>query len=56
MTRWTVFFLIIAIIAGVFAFTGVVVTAIAIARVLFWIFLILFIVGFLFGRTPKRPA
>jgi len=43
-------FLILAIIAAVFGFGGVAVAAAGIAKVLFFIFIALFVVGLLTGR------
>jgi uncharacterized membrane protein YtjA (UPF0391 family) len=43
MLRWAVIFLIIAIIAGIFGFTGIAAASATIAKVLFGIFLVLFI-------------
>lgn len=50
MLRWTVTFLVIALIAALFGFTGIAVGAASIAKVLFYLFLILFVVSLLFGR------
>ena len=44
MLKWAVIFLIIAIVAGLFGFTGVEEASATIAKVLFGIFLFLFIV------------
>jgi uncharacterized membrane protein YtjA (UPF0391 family) len=43
MLKWAVVFLIIAVIAGIFGFTGVEEASATIAKVLFGIFLLLFI-------------
>lgn len=43
MLKWAVVFLIIAIVAGIFGFTGVEQASASIAKVLFGIFLVLFI-------------
>ena len=43
MLKWAVVFLIIAIIAGIFGFTGVEETAATIAKWLFGIFMVLFL-------------
>jgi uncharacterized membrane protein YtjA (UPF0391 family) len=43
MLKWEVVFLIIAIIAGVFGFTGVEQASASIAKVLFAIFMVLFV-------------
>jgi uncharacterized membrane protein YtjA (UPF0391 family) len=50
MLRWTVTFLVIALIAALFGFTGIAVGAASIAKVLFYLFLILFVVSLLFGN------
>lgn len=52
MLRWTIIFLIIAIIAAIFGFGGIYEAATDIARILFYIFIVLFILSFLFGRKP----
>ncbi len=43
MLRWAFVFLLIAIVAGIFGFTGVEATAATIAKWLFGIFLVLFL-------------
>ena len=50
MLRWTVIFLIIAIIAAIFGFGGIAAGATDIARILFFIFLVLFILSLIRGR------
>jgi uncharacterized membrane protein YtjA (UPF0391 family) len=50
MLTWTIIFLVVALIAGVFGFGGIASTATGIARVLFFIFLVLFAVSLLTGR------
>jgi uncharacterized membrane protein YtjA (UPF0391 family) len=45
MLGWTLIFLIIAVIAGVLGFTSLAGTAVGIARILFTIFLVLFLVS-----------
>jgi uncharacterized membrane protein YtjA (UPF0391 family) len=50
MLRWALAFLIIAIIAAVFGFGGISDTAAGIAKILFFVFLILFVISLLFGR------
>jgi uncharacterized membrane protein YtjA (UPF0391 family) len=57
MLYWAVVFLVVAIIAGIFGFTGIAGTSIWIAKVLFFVFIILFVVSLLFGRrTPMPPV
>ena len=50
MLGWSILFLIVAIIAGVFGFGGIAVAATDIARLLFVVFLILFVISLLLGR------
>lgn len=54
MLRWTVIFLIIAIVAAVFGFGGIAAGAASIAKVLFFIFLVLFIISLIMGRSVKN--
>jgi uncharacterized membrane protein YtjA (UPF0391 family) len=58
MLGWAATFFIIAIIAGVFGFTGVAVATVQIAQVLFFLFLVLFAVSLLVGlfRGRMPPA
>ena len=54
MLRWALGFFILALVAAVFGFAGIAVAAAGIAKVLFFIFLILFLfslVGHLLRRT-----
>lgn len=53
MLVWSVLFLIISIISAVFGFTDVAGTSLDIAKVLFFIFLILFIVSLIMGKKPR---
>lgn len=52
MLSWAVTFLIIAIIAAVLGFGVIAGTAASIAKVLFLVFLVLFVVSLLMGRKP----
>lgn len=54
MLYWAAVFFIIAIIAAVFGFGGIAVGAAGIAKVLFFVFLVLFIVSLLTG-VIRRP-
>ena len=54
MLSWAITFLVIAIIAAVLGFGGIAGTAAGIAKVLFFIFLILFVVSLFFGRGRGR--
>ncbi len=50
MLNYAVIFLIIAIVAAIFGFTGVYVAAAGMAKILFFIFLVLFLVSLVMGR------
>ncbi|TWU07531.1 DUF1328 domain-containing protein [Stieleria varia] len=50
MLSWALTFLVVALIAGVLGFGVVAGTAASIAKILFVVFLILFIVGLVMGR------
>ena len=56
MLGWALMFFIVAIIAGVLGFGGIATAAVDIARILFFIFIVLFaislIAGLLTGRAP----
>jgi uncharacterized membrane protein YtjA (UPF0391 family) len=52
MFGWAVTFLVVAIVAGLLGFTGVVGLAVEIAWILFIVGLILLVVGFVMGRRP----
>lgn len=53
MLRLAVVFLVIALVAAVFGFTAVAGTAITGARLLFFVFLVLFILSLLLGRRGR---
>jgi len=50
MLNWAATFFVIAIIAAVLGFTSIAGSAIEIAKILFFIFLVLAAVSFIFGR------
>jgi len=53
MLRWAFIFLVVAIIAAVFGFGGIAAAATDIARVLFFIFLVLFVIVLVLGIRPS---
>jgi uncharacterized membrane protein YtjA (UPF0391 family) len=59
MLRWTLIFLVVALIAALLGFGNLAGDASEIARILFFIFLVLTLVGLLFslltGRKPPLP-
>lgn len=52
MFSWAIAFFIIALIAAIFGFTGLAVSAAGIAKIIFVVALILAIVSFAVGRRP----
>jgi uncharacterized membrane protein YtjA (UPF0391 family) len=49
MLYWTLIFLVVALIAGLFGFGGVASASAGIAKILFGIFIVLFLVSLVFG-------
>jgi uncharacterized membrane protein YtjA (UPF0391 family) len=56
MLRWAVIFLIIGLVAGLLGFTGVAGASIAIAKTLFFIFMLIFLVLLIAGLTVARKV
>jgi uncharacterized membrane protein YtjA (UPF0391 family) len=54
MLRWAVIFLVIALVAAVFGFTDIAAASATIAKVLFGIFLILFLVALVLGFAAAK--
>ncbi len=54
MLNWSLTFLVLALIAAAFGFTGIAASAAGIAKILFFVFLVALVVSFLAGRrtTP----
>jgi uncharacterized membrane protein YtjA (UPF0391 family) len=51
MLGWTITLLIIALIAGLLGFTTIAGAAAGIAKVVFFVFLVLFVISLFFGRA-----
>ncbi len=56
MLSWAITFLVIALIAGVLGFGGIMSTSAGIAKILFVIFIILFIVSLIANAMRGRPV
>jgi uncharacterized membrane protein YtjA (UPF0391 family) len=56
MLRWSIIFLVIALIAGLFGFTDVAGTSWLIAKILFFVFLVLFVVSLIMGSRTTRDV
>ena len=56
MLRWAISFLVLAIVAGVFGFGGIMAVSVDIAKLLFFVFIVLFAISALMhvlrGSTP----
>ncbi len=53
MLNWALTFFIIALIAAVFGFGGIAVAAAGVAKLLFYVFLLLFVISLLAGLTRR---
>ncbi len=49
MLRWTIVFLVIALIAALLGFTGIAAGAASIAKIFFYIFIVLFLISLIAG-------
>ena len=55
MLHYAAIFFVIAVIAAIFGFTGLAVGAAEIAKILFFIFLALFVISLLVGMFRRSP-
>lgn len=56
MLRWALAFLVLALIAGVLGYTNVAGQSMDIAKILFFVFLVLFVIGLIYSlATGRRP-
>lgn len=54
MLRWALIFFVVALLAAVLGFTGIAAAAAGVAKALFFLFVILFLVTLL-GHVARRP-
>lgn len=54
MLHYAVVFLVIALIAGVLGFGGIAGSAVGIAKILFFVFLVLFVVSLILGKRTSN--
>ncbi|HEV8256336.1 MAG TPA: DUF1328 domain-containing protein [Casimicrobiaceae bacterium] len=54
MGTWAIIFFLVSVVAGICGFTGIAVGAQAVAKALFGIFLILFLIALVFGELTGR--
>lgn len=56
MLSWAIFFLVVALIAAVFGFGGIAGTAVGLAKLVFFVFIALFLISIVYQFvTGKRP-
>ncbi|MFV1885309.1 MAG: DUF1328 domain-containing protein [Balneola sp.] len=53
MLRWSIIFFVVALIAAILGFGGIAGTAVGIAKIFFFVFLVLFVVSLIMGKKPK---
>jgi uncharacterized membrane protein YtjA (UPF0391 family) len=54
MLRWALIFLVVGLIAGVLGFTGIAGASIAIAKILFFVFMVIFLALLIGGLATAR--
>ncbi len=56
MLNWAIAFLVIALIAAVLGFGGIAGTAVELAKIVFFVFIALFLISIVYGMvTGRRP-
>jgi uncharacterized membrane protein YtjA (UPF0391 family) len=55
MLSWALYFFILAVVAGLFGFIGIAGASFAVAKVLFFVFLILFLFSLTGGLIRRSP-
>jgi uncharacterized membrane protein YtjA (UPF0391 family) len=53
MLHWAIVFFVVALIAALFGFGGIAASAVGVAKILFFLFLVLAVVAFIFGRRAS---
>jgi uncharacterized membrane protein YtjA (UPF0391 family) len=56
MLGWALVFLVVALVAALFGFGGIAVASAGIAKILFFVFIVLFVIGLLFHFFRRPPA
>jgi len=56
MLYWAIVFFIISIIAALFGFTGIAIAFAGIAKILFFVFIVLFVLMLIFGWRRRPPS
>ncbi len=53
MLRWSITLFVVALIAAILGFGGIAGAAVGIAKIFFYVFVVLFVVSLIMGRNPK---
>jgi uncharacterized membrane protein YtjA (UPF0391 family) len=56
MLRWALLFLVVALISALFGFTDVAGTSMVAAKILFFVFLVMFVVSLVLGSRAPRDV
>jgi len=56
LLRWALLFFVLALLASVFGFSGIAAATLAVAKILFFVFLVLFLGSLLGGRSRRTQA
>ena len=56
MLYWAVVFFLVAVVAAIFGFGGITSAALGIAKILFFVFLVLFLISLVFGLNGRRAS
>ncbi len=56
MLQWALIFLVVALVAGALGFGGIAIISVELARILFFIFLVLFVASLIAGLLRGRPT
>lgn len=56
MLQWALIFLVVALIAGALGFGGIAGTAVGIAKLLFFVFIVLFVIGLIMHLARGRAV
>ncbi len=56
MLSWALLFLVVALVAALFGFTTVAGTSMVAAKIVFFVFLVLFVVSLIMGRRTPRDV
>ena len=56
MLRWALMFLVIALISALFGFTDVAGTSMVAAKILFFVFLVMFVISLIMGTRSTRDV